>query len=54
VRSALAKGLGVDEDKITVDYDSKTANVDLADATPDMEALAKVMDETRFTAELAD
>ena len=54
VRSALAKGLGVSEDKIEIDYKAKTANVSLGDATPDMDALTKVMDETAFTAALAN
>jgi len=54
VRSALAEGLGVSEDCIEVDYASKSASVALGDAKPDMDALAKVMDETNFTAALAD
>jgi hypothetical protein len=54
VRSALAKGLGVSEDCIEVDFKAKTASVALGDAKPDMGALAKVMDETNFTAALAD
>jgi hypothetical protein len=54
VRSALAKGLGVSEDGIEVDFKAKTASVALGDAKPDMGALAKVMDETNFTAALAD
>ncbi len=44
VRSALAKGLGVSEDCIEVDYTSKSASVALGDAKPDLDALAKVMD----------
>ena len=54
VRSALAKGLGVSEDKIEIDFKTKTANVSLGDVTPDMDALTKVMDETAFTAALAN
>ena len=54
VRSALAEGLGVSEDCIEVDFKAKTASVALGDAKPDMDALAKIMDETTFTAALAD
>ena len=54
VRSALAKGLGVSEDCIEVDFATKSASVALGDAAPDMDAVSKIMGETKFTAALAD
>ena len=54
VRSALAKGLGVSEDCIEVDFETKSASVALGDAAPDMDAVSKAMDGTKFTAALAD
>jgi hypothetical protein len=53
VQSALAKGLGVSEDAITIDLDANTASVDLAGAEPDLTGVEAAMKETnRFTAEL--
>ena len=53
VQSALAKGLGISEDAITIDLDANTASVDLAGAEPDLSGLETAMKETnRFTAEL--
>jgi hypothetical protein len=55
VQSALAKGLGVDADKITIDYAAGTASCDMGDAKPDMTALAKVMTDTnKYKATLAE
>jgi len=53
VQSALAKGLGVSEDAITIDLDANTASVDFAGAEPDLSGVEAAMKETnRFTAEL--
>ena len=54
MRSALAKGLGVSEDCIEVDFATKSASVALGDVAPDMDAVSKIMDGTKFTAALAD
>ena len=51
VQSALAKGLGISEDAITIDLEGNTASVDLGGAELDLAAVEAAMKETnKFTA----
>lgn len=51
MRSALAKGLGVKEEAVTIDYGAKQATVEMGDGSADAEALATAMKETnQYTA----
>jgi hypothetical protein len=53
VQAALAKGLGIAEDAVTIDMDKKTATVDLGGAEPDLSAVEAAMKDTnKFTASL--
>lgn len=53
MQSALAKGLGISEDAITIDLDANTASVDLGGAEPDLTGLDAAMEATnKFTAKL--
>ena len=55
MRSALAKGLGVEADKIEIDYAKKTATIEIGDASPDAVALAAAMKETnQYTASIVE
>ena len=46
MQAAVAKGCGVDEDKISVDFDSKTVSVDLGGAEIDMDKVAAALEGT--------
>ncbi len=55
MQSALAKGLGISEDAITIDLEANTASVDFAGAEPDFTGVEAAMEATnRFTAKLID
>jgi hypothetical protein len=49
VRSAFAKGLGVSEDKVTVDYDTKMVSVDMGSAEVDKDALTAALESTKYS-----
>lgn len=52
MQAAVAKGLGVSEDKIAVDYGKKTVSVDLGGAELDEAKLASALESTKYS--LAD
>ena len=53
MQSALAKGLGISEELITIDLEAKTASVDLGGAELDLEGVEAAFEATnRFTATL--
>ena len=49
MKAAVAKCLGVSDDKIDVNYDSKRVTVDTDKAKADMVALGKALEEGGFS-----
>ena len=49
MQAAVAKGLGVDEDKVKIDYKTTEITVDLDGANLDMAALATGFEGTKYS-----
>lgn len=49
MQAAVAKGFDVDEDKVSIDYASKTVSIDIGGADLDMDKVANSLEGTRFS-----
>lgn len=49
MQAAVAKGLDIDEGKVSIEFSSKTVSIDLGGADLDMDKIASALEDTRFS-----